>query len=362
VRLCLSPYSSVPMSETDTDRKGRGRPLTRDGRDPAGPQETGEPCPFSIDSFPGARKPPDLPRRQTGNSPQQLAVTMLADYGLRVRTWIPSGAIVTFLGESGVTPGSARAALSRLARRRVLESRRQGRSTSYRLAPATAEGLALGGAAIAGFPAEAEAWDGFWTLIAFSLPHTSDARRRALRNKLRWLGYAPLYDALWVSPLAFFDPVAAQIADMMGPGVVTVFRASCLDMHGAARRDPLDAWDLAGIADKYQAFISRWSPVLPRLRSGEVTGAEALRIRTEAMDTYRLFLSLDPRLPLRLMPAQWPRDRACEVFTALYDGLKDAAQQHVALTVARFSQEERPPTVVAHTLADLLAACSPPPS
>jgi len=32
--------------------------------------------------------------------------------------------------------------------------------------------------------------------------------------------------------------------------------------------------------------------------------------RTEVMETYRRFVVLDPRLPMRLMPAGWPRERA----------------------------------------------------
>ena len=45
--------------------------------------------PYDIEEiFPGdATDPVRLPRRQTGNSPQGLAVTLLADYTLRTRAW-----------------------------------------------------------------------------------------------------------------------------------------------------------------------------------------------------------------------------------------------------------------------------------
>src|SRR4051812_40419459 len=59
--------------------------------------------PYDIDEiFPqDAADPVRLPRRQAGNSPQGLAVTLLADYTLRSRAWLPSAAIVALLAEAG---------------------------------------------------------------------------------------------------------------------------------------------------------------------------------------------------------------------------------------------------------------------
>jgi hypothetical protein len=42
-----------------------------------------------------------LPRRQVGGSPQGQAVTVVADYTLRTRAWLPSAAVVALLGEAG---------------------------------------------------------------------------------------------------------------------------------------------------------------------------------------------------------------------------------------------------------------------
>ncbi|MEE3921408.1 cytochrome P450 [Micromonospora sp. BRA006-A] len=61
-------------------------------------------------------------------------------------------------------------------------------------------------------------------------------------------------------------------------------------------------------------------------RLGSVDGAAAVRARTEVMDTYRRFPTLDPRLPLELLPAGWPRRAARDLFAAVYDGLAEAAE------------------------------------
>jgi phenylacetic acid degradation operon negative regulatory protein len=292
---------------------------------------------------------PRLPRRQAGGSPQGLAVTLLADYTLRTRAFLPSAAIVALLGESGVTPANARTAISRLARRGVLEGSRDGRHSSYRLTQSTALSLSIGGNCIVAFHEQAEAWDGSWTLIAFSLPQDRGAQRRALRGHLRWHGYAPLYDGLWLSPRRLSDRARAELTEA-SPGSLTIFRAQQVQVDQIARRDPLDAWDLAAVAEVYASFVDTWSPLVPRIQAGEVRGSEAVRARTGVMDTYRRFRVLDPQLPMRCMPQGWLRHRAREVFTAVYDGLALAAEEHV-----RAAASAGHAGIGAHTTADLLA-------
>lgn len=293
-----------------------------------------------------------LPRRRAGGSPQSLAVTLLADYTLRTRAFVPSAAIVTLLGDFGVTPAASRTAISRLARRGVVESSRQGRHSSYRLTGPAAVNLSISGHSIVAFPEQAEAWDGSWTLIAFSLPEGRSAERRTLRGQLRWLGYAPLYDALWLSPRPFTPRARAELGEV-GSGSLTVFRAQHVELEQSVRRDPLDAWDVDAIAEEYASFIDRWSPQLARIRAGEVSGVEAVCARTEVMDTYRRFRVLDPQLPMRCMPSGWRRHQVRDIFTAVYDGLAVAAQEHVHTVAALPSAPDV--GVGAHTTADLLA-------
>jgi phenylacetic acid degradation operon negative regulatory protein len=312
---------------------------------------------YDIDEiFPDdAGGPLRLPRRQAGNSPQDLTVTLLADYTLRTRAWMPSAAVVALLGEAGVSHAGARTAISRLARRGVLEGRREGRQSSYRLTAATATFLATGGSAIVS-AADGEPWDEHWTLIAFSLPQGESAQRRGLRTQLRWMGYAPLYDGLWVSPRELTAKARAQLAQL-SLGAMTVFRARHVDFDAAIGRAPLDAWDTAAIAGQYESFIGRWSPTPPRMDAGEIEGAEAVRVRTEVMDTYRRLPILDPQLPGRLLPPGWLRGPARDLFVTIYDGLAETAQNHVRAVAARFADAPLP-GIHAHTVADLAAGLS----
>ncbi|WP_089157769.1 PaaX family transcriptional regulator [Micromonospora sp. NBS 11-29] len=304
-----------------------------------------------------------LPRRQAGPAPQGVAVTLLADYTLRTRAALPSAAIVALLAEAGVSSAGARTAISRLARRGVLERTRQGRNSSYRLGPTVAADLSAGGHWILASMTNATPWDGCWTIITFSLPQDHSAQRRALRGQLRWLGYAPLYDGLWISPQVLTPPARARLAQLT-LGAVTVFRGRHAVLEAAGERAPIEAWDVAAISGQYEEFLRRWTPLASRTPT--VDGAAAVRARTEVMDTYRRFPTLDPQLPLELLPAGWPRQAARDLFAAVYDGLAEPAERHVRAVVARHTGGAAS-DVRAHTTADMLAGvraegCGAPPA
>jgi phenylacetic acid degradation operon negative regulatory protein len=301
----------------------------------------------------GAAGPVRSPGWQSTVSPQGLAVTLIADYTFPVRSWLPSAAIVALLGEFHVTPGAARTTISRLMRRGVLEGSRQGRYSSYRLTSQAAVDLWSGASSIATFTTQPDSWDGRWTLIAFSVPEQESTRRRALRTALRWRGFAPLYDALWVSPHPLTPKGRIEVADL-ARGAVTVFRARQEELDTAVDRNPVEAWDLTGIAEHYHAFISRWSGLLPHISADGVTGADAVRARTEVLHAYRHFPILDPLLPIGLLPSDWPRSRAREVCVAVYDGLLQPAQDHVRAVVTRFSEGPHL-DIRAHTIAGMSA-------
>ncbi|WBB76033.1 PaaX family transcriptional regulator [Micromonospora sp. WMMD1128] len=303
-----------------------------------------------------------LPRRQSGTAPQGVAVTLMADYTLRTRAALPSAAIVALLAEAGVSSAGARTAISRLARRGVLERSRAGRNSSYRLSQSVAANLSAGGHWILDSTSPAAPWDGCWTIVAFSLPQDHSAQRRALRGQLRWLGYAPLYDGLWISPHELTRAARARLAQLT-LGAVTVFRGRHAELDAPGGRPPIEAWDITAISRQYEEFLRRWTPLASR--TGSVDGAAAVRARTEVMDTYRRFPTLDPQLPLELLPAGWPRQAARDLFAAVYDGLAEPAERHVRDVVAGHAGGASP-EVRAHTTADLLAGvranpCAAPP-
>jgi phenylacetic acid degradation operon negative regulatory protein len=276
---------------------------------------------------------PELPRSQVGSSPQHLLTTLLGDYWLNRSEHLPSAALVALLGEFDVSVTGARAALSRLARRGLLVTSKQGRNSFYGIAPTVVDALAAGGYRFVGFGTESEQWDGHWTLASFSLSEEQSELRYPLRSQLRWLGFAPLYDGLWVSP----RPVAEHCRDVLkdlGLSEVTVFRAVQVADVG---RPPIDAWDLDELAQLYTRFVRTWEPLRDKAHRGDIDAAAALEARTRIMDSWRRFPSLDPDLPKQLLPPHWPRGEARDLFVEVYDALGPLAATRVRQVVDRFS-------------------------
>src|SRR6266508_313964 len=166
-----------------------------------------------------------LEMRAAGDAqPRHLLVTLLGDYWWGRTEYLPSAALVGLASEFGVTPAAARAALSRLRRRGLLASSKTGRRTYYGLTQRARLVLAEGRDRIMAFGTRSEPWDGRWTVAAFSVPEQQRALRHALRTRLRWLGFAPLYDGMWVTA---GDEAAAATAVLkeLEIGMATVMTA-----------------------------------------------------------------------------------------------------------------------------------------
>ena len=275
----------------------------------------------------------DLPRFQVGAPPQHLITTILGDYWIGRPEQLPSAALVRLAGEFGVSAVAARAALSRLTRRDLLESAKSGRRTYYRLTDRAATVMLEGRQRIMSFGLEQGDWDGTWVMAAFSVSEEQRDLRHALRARLRWLGFAPLYDGLWVSPTADADRAAAVLAELEIP-MATIFRAEALTLPGM--RAPQEAWDFGRLRHTYERFLAQYSPLLERVRDGAVGASEALVARTGIMDTWRTFPNHDPGLPAELLPADWPRGAARDLFVEIYDTLGPLAEFRVKQIVAEF--------------------------
>jgi phenylacetic acid degradation operon negative regulatory protein len=121
-------------------------------------------------------------------------------------------------------------------------------------------------------------------------------------------------------------------------GAVTVFRAQHVELVAASGRDPIDAWDIPAIAEEYASFVRHWSMLLPRIGAGRVAGAEAVRARS----------------PYSCCRPDGHDSVPREVFAAVYDGLAEAAEEHVRAVVARYADDAQL-SVHAHTITAMMA-------
>jgi phenylacetic acid degradation operon negative regulatory protein len=302
----------------------------------------------SIDSFFDALEDEDVPQPWTtpgpvAQRPPRLLLTLLGDYWWQRTESLPSAAIVGLLAEFGVSDSAARAALSRLTRNGLLVTSRSGRRTFVRLSRRAADVLDDGGRRIFSFGATPAPWDGMWSLVAFSIPEEHRSARDELRKELRWLGFAPLYDGLWVCPRDHAGDVMARLKDL-GISTATAFRATALPADGVGTTlvtadIPARAWDLAGLRDRYQEFTEFAGLLRDQTVAGEITTADALIARTRVMNEWRAFPAMDPDLPYELLPPAWPRAAARDLFITCYDLLGPLAARRVRQIIARYSPE-----------------------
>jgi phenylacetic acid degradation operon negative regulatory protein len=269
----------------------------------------------------------ELPRFQSGFPPQHVLLTLIGEYGLHIGDPIPSASLVLLLGEFGITQAGARAAIARLARRGILVATRSGRTTSYAMTDRCAWMVAEGRRLTLDFTGAVRAWDGRWTLVSYSIAQERRAQRALLRTRLRWLGFAPMQDGLWVSPRPPGQLLHDALEDL-GVGSCAVFIAD--PVPGRDRLDPLSAWDLDEARVAYEAFVDEFTPVSENLRSGRVSASEALIARTRLTYRWFAFANSQAELPEALLPADWPGAAARQLFEDLYDGLGPLAALRVA--------------------------------
>ena len=272
-------------------------------------------------------------RLQTAEGPRarQMLVTLMADYWLGEGALAPSGALVDLMQAFGVAEPGTRTLLSRLTKAGRLAVVREGRRTFYRLSEQAHARLSSGLEQIAGFDRLPAHPSDHWTCVAFSLPEERRKDRQKLRQGLAWMGFAPLYDGLWVSPRAAADDVRALV-ESLGVEAASVFEGDIRGV-GSLRGNPADAWDIPKLRGLYWQFLAASEPALARLEHG-FDPASALEVRTQLINVWRAYPLLDPGLPQAFLPADWPRGQAQARFLALYNGLAPLALARVRGAVA----------------------------
>lgn len=277
-----------------------------------------------------------LPRTQSGATPQHLLTTLLGHYWFNRTEQLPSAALVDLLAEFDISEPSARAALSRLVKRGALVSSKRGRNTYYGLNPAALPQMQANLERVVAFGTRASAqWDQRWTMVAFSVPEAQRQLRHTVRTRLKWLGFAALYDGLWCSPWEERDAPLAMLAEL-GIDQATVMRA---EIDPRSTRQALAAWDLDEVRERYRAFEDEFAPLLAAVRNGALTSSQTLVERTKLLDRWRLFPALEPDLPTELLPEDWPRTRLRGLFVELYDTLAPVAIARCQQIIANHAPE-----------------------
>ncbi|MGH3416251.1 MAG: PaaX family transcriptional regulator [Actinocrinis sp.] len=248
--------------------------------------------------------------------PQSLMLTFFAVHVLGRGLAVSSGSVIDALGRVGVGEDAVRATLARMVGRGLLERHRRGRKMYFGLTARAASVLRDGRDRVWRLGAVNRGWDGTWTVVGFSLPEAWASERHDLRSRLVWAGFGPVQSGMWIA--AGRVDVAALVDGLDLNGHLRVF-------HGVAAA-PTEAaaliggaFDLPGIAARYQMFRDRWGGVDGTLPGDGDPLARQLLLHTEWLNLVRQ----DPHLPAEHLPEGWPAAACEELFHRLaghFDG------------------------------------------
>jgi phenylacetic acid degradation operon negative regulatory protein len=249
--------------------------------------------------------------------PQTLMLNLLGRYLLGQRTVVSAGSVIEVFARAGVGEHAARSTLARMVNRGMLTRQRHGRAMYFGLTAQAERILHDGEDRIWRTGAVNQDWDGYWTLLGFSLPESWQRQRHELRSQLTWAGFGPLFNGLWVAPGRV--EVTRLVASLGLESRVKAFYAQAIpgtDIAAMAREN----WDLEAVAARYRGFLARWqgADVPPGRR-------DPLAVQLLLLSDWLQVIRADPRLPVELLPADWAAARAEALFVELDKSVAESA-------------------------------------
>ena len=273
----------------------------------------------------GALRDPGVEPRpgDGGHRPQALLLSFLG--GLvqgRDLPPVPAAVFLRLLGRLGVAEAAARATLSRMCRKGLLDRAQSGRTVAYALTADADRLLSRASDRVnAGSPFDHDGAE--WTLLSYSMPESRRDLRHQLRATLTWAGFGSVRDGLWIAPgtvdvaAVFADARLTEVA-----GLAEWFLASPLpgvDMAALVHR----AWPVDRIREQHEAFVHTWED--------GPGGADPLSLVTLLGADWLQLLRTDPGLPAVHLPPDWPAARSTAAYHRCAAALMPAARRQLDL-------------------------------
>jgi phenylacetic acid degradation operon negative regulatory protein len=215
--------------------------------------------------------------------------------------------LVAALGALDVSAIAARQVVARATREGLLTSERVGRRSLMHVSDDGLARMREGRQRTLSF-GDHPVWDERGLLVAMTIPEERREIRYRFRTQLEWLGFGSLGNGLWISPHAEHEDEALALLDSGEIPVGSfVFVTDRLASHTPAELAQT-AWDLDSLRERYEAFLREFSKLRPK--TPEQQFSSWIRLYSD----WRHFPRFDPELPESLLPKQWPRRRARELF------------------------------------------------
>jgi phenylacetic acid degradation operon negative regulatory protein len=184
-----------------------------------------------------------------------------------------------------------------------LTSVRSGRRVRWRLTPQGRDYLTAAKLRLFAPGPECD-WDGDWLVLLATVPENQRNLRHRLRTALGWAGFGSPRPGVWISPHPSRAQEARQVLRSLGEEVRATILHARLDDPAERHRLVAQAWDVADLDARYQAFIQLFATIEPG------PPGDALAQRVHLVYAWRRLLLDDPGLPPILLPQAWSGERA----------------------------------------------------
>lgn len=144
-------------------------------------------------------------------------------------------------------------------------------------------------------------WDGKWRTLAFSIPENQRSKRDKFRREIDGLGLKQFLNTFWITPIDLVSQIN-QIATKLEISD-SIFISETEKIFNKTNEDLLKSWDFDKYRAVYNAFIVEADEII------KSTGPNKYLLK-KMIFKYAMILNNQPRLPIELMPKDWPQFRA----------------------------------------------------
>lgn len=270
--------------------------------------------------------------------PRSAMLILYGEYTRSKDGEIGIGSLIKVFSNFGLSEQSVRSAVSRMCRAGLLKVRRKGPKSYYSLTETGSNLLTKGAKRI--FERKSNHWDGKWNIVVYFIPEEKRQARDRLRPELTWMGFGPLSEATWISPHNLLKEVEETAGKLKIKEYVQVFQAT---HNGLTESQKLVSrcWDLNMIHRKYAEFVNKYKPKLEnhlkRLRAGNIVApGDCFVERFNLIHEYRKLPYFDPDLPDELLPKNWLRSKAADLFQQYYNLLNEDATKYFKSVIKEY--------------------------
>ena len=261
------------------------------------------------------------PRTESGPRDYILDLfgSFIRDYG----GWVAVADLLALLKSLGVAETSGRSALSRMKRQGEIDAVSRGSIRGYSLTETSEQWFADGTERIMkGAPARP---DDLWVLAAFTVPEDVRKVRYQIRTRLGDLGFGQISGGLMIAPAAILDETVRALERADLTEYVDLWQSQHIGFM------PMEdvvasAWDLPMIEAEYREYLDHAASLDANGTPDDDETAFVTYV--QHIHAWRELPFIDPGIPARYVPDDWPAAQARTAFARIFTELRAGAWRY----------------------------------